>query len=228
MKNTQQETKVYTLSDVRTAMSQADDARANADSLIACEYLDAMKNMDSTFKGYNDTLLASQYATMNTLADVFTRRQWSPIHSQWDNKHNCFKAVERAKSFDALAFIEAKDKIDKAEEFTAAVKALADALTKFVRSEITFDTQGGKKAVPVSVPVSAMAKVMEIIGIDGVIARNRDARFMAYSCTGGSSSIGNLRDITPSKVATQLVEVYHVQMSGLAYGFEADTKPATK
>ena len=65
-----------------------------------------------------------------------------------------------------------------------------------------------------------LQSVMDCIGIDGMIARNRDVRFLAYSCTGGSSSIGSLREVSVSRVATMLVDVYTVQISGGQYDFE--------
>ena len=213
MENTE---KKITLANLNTAMSNANDARANTDSLIACEYLDTMDDMDTAFSGYNKGLLSENYATMTTLSDVFTRRHYSPLHSQWDKKNNTFKAVARVTRFNALDFVKEK-KLDTT--FPEKVKALADKLAAFIKSEVTYDGKG-KKSVSVKEVVPALAAVVEEIGIEGVYARVRDVRFLAYTVSGGSSSIGSLRVVDPARVATMLIDVYHVQMTGGVYDFE--------
>lgn len=213
MENTE---KKITLANLNTVMSNANDARANTDSLIACEYLNTMEDMDTAFSKYNKGLLADNYATMNTLADVFTRRHYSPMHSQWDKKNNTFKAVARVTRFNALDFVKEK-KLDTT--FPEKVKALSDKLSAFIKSEVTYDGKG-KKSVSVKEVVPALAAVVEEIGIDGVYARVRDVRFLAYTVSGGSSSIGSLRVVDPARVATMLIDVYAVQMTGGVYDFE--------
>lgn len=213
MENTE---KKITLANLNTAMSNANDARANTDSLIACEYLDTMEDMDTAFSGYNKGLLADNYATMATLADVFTRRHYSPLHSQWDKKNNTFKAVARVTRFNALDFVKEK-KLDTT--FPEKVKALSEKLSAFIKSEVTYDGKG-KKSVSVKEVVPALSAVVEEIGIDGVYARVRDVRFLAYTVSGGSSSIGSLRVVDPARVATMLIDVYAVQMTGGVYDFE--------
>lgn len=207
--------KVLTISDIKTTISIANSARENTDSLIASEYLDAMESMDTTFSKYNAQQLAGQYETMNTLADLFKRGHYSPIHPQWDKKNNTFKAVPRAARFNALDFVKEK-KLDTT--FPEKVKALAEKLAAFIKSEIQSD--GGKKTVPVKEVVPMLTAVMDCIAIEGVIARNRDVRFIAYSVTGGSSSIGAIREVSPARVAMALIDVYAVQMAGGEYDFE--------
>lgn len=227
--------KVFTLSDIATAMAAADDARRNTDSLLAVEYLQAMDDMNTAISGYNEQLLHSQYDEMSTLSDVFTRRQYSPLHTQLDKKNDCFKAVARVTRFNVSDFVGYKEEeespVSMGKEYLDAVKGLSTALMRFIQSEVTYDHNGGKKSVPVSVPVEALKKVMEIVGIEGVIARNRDVRFLAYTCTGGTSTIGALRDVSPEKVSSMLLDVYHVQMNNGKYAFETqgkDDQPAKK
>jgi len=208
--------KKITMVDLKTAMENANDARANTDSKLACEYLDTMGDMDSAFADYNKGLLADNYATMTTLADVFTRRHYSPLHSQWDKKNNSFKAVARVTRFNALDFVKEK-KLDTT--FPEKVKALSDKLSAFIKSEVTYDGKG-KKAVSVKEVVPALQAVMDCVNIEGVIARNRDVRFLAYTVSGGSASIGSLRIVDPARVATMLIDVYAVQTTGGVYDFE--------
>lgn len=228
MKKTENIEKTYTLNDIKNAMSNADNARNNTDSIIAQEYLDAMDGMNDAFKGYNDQTRNAAFDEMATLKDVFTRRQYSALHAQKDNKSKGFKAVSRSVRFSASEFINYKKEkgvtVEKGDEYTTALKGLTTALMRFIQSEVTYDQNGGKKSVPVSVPVAALKAVMDTIGIDNVIARNRDVRFLAFTCTGGTGTIGALRDITPSKVESMLMDVYHVQMNGLKYEFETQGK----
>ena len=214
-KDTTTTEKTMTVADIHTAISIANDARANTDSLIACEYLEAMDNMDTTFSKYNAQQLAAQYETMNTLADLFKRGHYSPIHPQWDKKNNTFKPVARATRFNALDWVE-KKKVDTT--FPQKVKDLSTKLAAFIKSEVQYD--GGKKMVPVKEVVPALQAVMDCVGLDGVIARNRDVRFLAYTVSGGSTTIGSLREVDPARVATMLIDVYAVQMAGGEYDFE--------
>lgn len=204
-----------TATDIQTAIARANMARENTDSLIACEYLDTMEEMDTTFSKYNQQTLSEQYASMDKLSDVFTRRHYSPMHSQWDKKNNTFRAVPRVTRFNALDFIKAK-KLDTT--FPEKIKALSDKLAAFIKSEVQSD--GGKKVVPVKEVVPMLQACMDCVGLDGVIARNRDVRFLAYTVSGGSGSIGSLRQVDPARVATMLIDVYAVQLSGGEYDFE--------
>ena len=211
---------------LRTSMSLTTDSRNNTESILASDYLDSMNDMDKACKAYNDETIKAAFDEMITLSDLFKREHYSALYTKWDKKANAFAIGTRTTRLDALAFIDSK-KVDKGDEFKSAVSDLGDALSGFIKSEVTYDGKG-KKSVPVSVPVSALKKVMDIVGIEGIIARNRDARFLAYSCSGGSSSIGALRDITPNKVALALVDVYHVQLTKGAYAFESEVKKAEK
>ena len=211
------EQKKITIVELKTAMENANNARANTDSLIACEYLDAMDEMDSTFELYNRQQLSNQYHEMKTLEQLFKRGYYSPVHSQWDKKNNTFKAVSRVTRFNALDFVGVK-KIDTT--FPQKIKTLAEKMAAFIKSEVQYDNNGGKKAVNIKEIVPALQAVMDCVGIEGVIARNRDVRFLAYACTGGSGSIGSLREVNPSRVATMLVDVYAVQMNNGVYDFE--------
>lgn len=213
MENTE---KKITLVDINTAMSLAKDAHDNTDTMIACEYLDTMGDMDTTFAEYNKGLLADAYSEMKTPADVMKRAYYSPLHSQWDKKTKAYVAMSRKTRLNVLDFI-AKKELDST--LPEKVKALADKLAAFIKSEVTYDGKG-KKSVSVKEVVPMLSAVVEEIGIDGVYARVRDVRFLAYSCTGGSASIGSLRKVEVSRVAALLVDVYHVQLSGGAYDFE--------
>lgn len=230
---TTKEEKVYTLNDIKDAMSAADNARNNTGSIFAKEYLDTMDAMNDAFKGYNDKTRAAAFDEMATLKDVFTRRQYSALHAQKDSKSKGFKAVSRSVRFSTSEFINYKKEkgmtVENGDKYTTALKGLTTALMRFIQSEVTYDNNGGKKSVPVSVPVAALKAVMDTIGIDNVIARNRDVRFLAFTCTGGTGTIGALRDVSSSKVEAMLMDVYHVQMNGLKYEFETqgkDDKPA--
>lgn len=215
MKNTNTTT-TKTLVDIRTAMNNADDARANTESILASSYLDTMEEMDTTFADYNKGLLSAAYEEMTTPADVMRRAHYSPLHAQFDKKSNTFKAVARKTRLNVLDFIKEK-KVESA--LPEKIKALTEKLSAFVKSEVTYDGKG-KKSVSVKEVVPALAAVVEEIGIEGVYARVRDIRFLAYACTGGSGSIGALRVIETSRVAAMLVDVYHVQLSKGAYDFE--------
>lgn len=208
--------KKITLVELKTAMENANSARENTDSIVAASYLDTMDDMDSAFTGYNKGLLAAAYDAMNTPADVMKRAHYSPLHSQWDKKNNTFKAVARVTRLNVLDFIKEKGIESTLPE---KIKALADKLAAFVQSEITFDGKS-KKSVNIKEVVPMLSAVVEEIGIEGIYSRVRDVRFLAYSCTGGSCSIGALREINPARVATMLVDVYTVQLSGGAYDFE--------
>lgn len=213
--------KKVTLAEIKTAMESANNARANTDSLIACEYLDTMEDMDTTFSAYNKTLLEGAYNELSTPAELMKRGHYSPLHSQWDKKNNTFKAVARVTRLNVLDFIEKKG---LESELPEKVKVFSEKLSAFIASEVQYD--GGKKAVNVKTVVPFLQGVMDCIGIEGVIARNRDVRFLAYSCTGGSGSIGSLREVSVSRVATMLVDVYTVQLSGGMYDFEKNEKKA--
>lgn len=208
--------KKITLTEIKTAMSAANMARENTDSILAASYLDTMDDMDSAFSGYNKGLLAAAYEAMNTPADVMKRAHYSPLHSQWDKKNNTFKAVPRVTRLNVLDFLKEK-KVDST--LPVKITDLTAKLAAFIRSEIQYDGHG-KKTVNVKEVLPALQAVMDEIGIENMIARNRDARFLAYACTGGSGSIGSLREINPARVATMLVDVYTVQLSGGAYDFE--------
>lgn len=208
--------KKITLAELKTAMENANGARENTDSILAASYLDTMDDMDSAFTDYNKGLLTAAYEAMNTPADVMKRAHYSPLHSQWDKKANSFKAVARCTRLNVLDFIKEKN-IESA--LPEKIKALTDILTAFIRSEVQYDG-AGKKTVNVKACLPALKDVFDCIGIENMIARNRDVRFLAYSCTGGSGSIGALREINPARVATMLVDVYTVQLSGGAYDFE--------
>lgn len=218
MEGKNMESKKVTLVEVKTAMANADNAHANTDSLIACEYLDAMEDMDSTFTAYNNGLLADAYGQMNSLADLYKRGHYSPLHSQWDKKNNCFRAVARTARLNALDFAKVK-KVEKGEEFSKAVEKLAEQLAAFIKSEVSYDGTS-PKSVNIKTVVPLLKAVFDCVGIPDVMARNRDVRFLAYSCTGGAGAIGALREVNPARVATMLVDVYTVQMSGGAYDFE--------
>ena len=217
--------KKITLTEIKTAMSAANMARENTESILAASYLDTMEDMDTTFAKYNQALIAAAYEEMKTPADVMKRGHYSPLHPQWDKKNNTFKAVPRVTRLNVLDFIKEK-KIESA--LPEKIKALTEKLTAFIRSEIQYDGHG-KKTVNVKEVLPALQAVMDEIGIENMIARNRDARFLAYACTGGSGSIGSLREINPARVATMLVDVYTVQLSGGAYDFEKkDNENAAK
>ena len=224
------EKKIYTVGDLRTAMSIMTDAKNNTDSELACEYFDAADYMEKTFKAYNEQTLSNQYNEMSSLKDIFTRRQYPVAYPTKDSKSgaNALKSVSRATRFNVSDFITSKEKegtpVANGKEYLDAINGLSTALMRFIQSEVSYDQNGGKKSVPVSVPVAALTRVMSCIGIEGVIARNRDVRFLAYTVSGGSASIGSLRDVSPERVSSQLMDVYHVQMNGLKYEFETQGK----
>lgn len=217
MKNNEKEMeeKKMTMTDIKTAMENANNARANTDSLVACEYLDTMEEMDTTFSAYNKSLLEAVYNELSTPAELMKRGHYSPLHSQWDKKNNTFKAVARVTRLNVLDFIEKKE---IKSELPEKVKVFAEKLAEFIKSEVQYD--GGKKAVNVKTVVPFLQAIMDCIGIDGMIARNRDVRFLAYTVSGGSSTIGALREVSVSRVATMLIDVYTVQLSGGMYDFE--------
>ena len=168
--------KKITLVDIKTAMENANLARENIECILACEYIENMEDMDTTFSEYNKGLLSSAYDEMKSPADVMKRAYYSPLHSQYDKKANTFKAVSRKARLNVLDFIEKKG-IDSS--LPEKVKALTDKLTTFVQSEVTYD--GGKKTVPVKDVVPFLQSIIDEIGIEGIIARNRDVRFLAYA-----------------------------------------------
>lgn len=216
--------KKITLAEIKNAMEKANAARESTDSIFARAYLDTMENMDTTFSDYNKGLLTSAYAEMDSPADVMKRGHYSPLHSQWDKKQNTFKAVARVTRLNVLDFIKEK-KIESA--LPEKVKTLTEKLSAFIQSEIKFDGHG-KKTVNVKEVLPALKEVFDTIGIENMIARNRDVRFLAYACTGGSGSIGALREVNLARVATMLVDVYTVQMSGGAYDFEKKDEKAAQ
>lgn len=209
------EEKKMTMTDIKTAMENANNARANTDSLVACEYLDTMEEMDTTFSAYNKSLLEAVYNETNTPAELMKRGHYSPLHSQWDKKNNTFKAVARVARLNVLDFIEKKG---LESELPEKVKVFSEKLSAFIASEVQYD--GGKKTVNVKTVVPFLQSIMDCIGIDGMIARNRDVRFLAYTVSGGSSTIGALREVSVSRVATMLIDVYTVQLAGGMYDFE--------
>ena len=207
--------KKLTLADLKTAMAVATNASDNTDSMIACEYLNDMSAMDKAFADYNKQLLSSVYDTMKTPADVMKCAHYSPLYSQWDKKNKAYKAVSRTTRLNVLDFIEKKG---LESELPEKVKVFSEKLADFIKSEVQYD--GGKKTVNVKTVVPYLQSIMDCIGIDGMIARNRDVRFLAYTVSGGSSTIGALREVSVSRVATMLIDVYTVQLSGGMYDFE--------
>lgn len=215
--------KKMTLVDLKTAMSVATLANDNTDSMIACDYLDDMKGMDKAFAEYNKQLLIECYDTMNSPADVMKRGHFSPLYSQYDKKNKCYKAVSRSTRLNVLDFINEK-KIDST--LPEKIQTFTVKLAEFIASEIQYD--GGKKTVNIKTVVPFLQDIVNVIGIDGIIARNRDVRFIAYKVTGGSSTIGKLNTIDANKIALALIDVYTVQLSGGQYDFEKknDTEKA--
>ena len=202
-------------------------ARVNADKegVFAKEFLDVMGEKGSVFARYNKQTRLASYDEMADLAALFTRRQYSAQYPREDKKNGGYAIVGRPTPFNIPEYIDHKGKdFAQGTSFMDAATGLTTAIMRYVQSEVTFDAKGGKKSVPVGTVVDALKKVVEVVGIETVYARVRDAKFLAFTVTGGCGTLGKMRDIKCDRVIAALVGMYESQLTGTPYAFETQAK----
>lgn len=216
---------IYTPADLQALAHEVDKVKASVESVTAKEYLDACAALSDALNVYNCATMEQAFSECSTLADVIKRAHFSSIYAKFDKKTGATSLVGRSTRFPLGAFLdyhkEAKHDISGAVAFADAVGVLVKSLRAFVGSEVTFveGTKSGK-AVKISIVCDALKAVMDAVGIEGVYARPKDVRFLSYAVTGGSASIGALREINRADVEKYLIDVYSVQLNKQAYGFE--------
>lgn len=221
-----QETKSpVTYAQLEAACREAARVNADKENVFAKEFLDVMGEKGSVFGRYNKQTREAAYNEMTDLAALFSRRQYSAMYPRQDKKKGGYVIVGRDTPFNVVEYIDHKGKdFAQGTSFMDAAKGLTTAIMRYVQSEVTYDAQGGKKSVPVGVVVDALKKVVEVVGITTVYARVRDAKFLAFTVTGGCGTLGKMRDIECDRVIAALVGMYESQLTGTPYAFETQAK----
>lgn len=215
--------KATLLKNMKAAALAVDNAKLTTDSITAQAYLSALDALDKAIHEYNSATLVENFVTLSSLADAFKRGNYSAQYARYNKKTASTDLVGRATRLPISEFIayakEHEIELPTAAQYQAALKELTDALSAFVASELAYDGSS-PKAVKISVPVEALKKVMDAVGMPDIYARPRDVRFLSYAVTGGASTIGTLSKIEKANVEKYLIDVYTVQIEKKAYDFE--------
>lgn len=195
----------------------------------AKEYFDAQTAMNEAVKAVNADMVTAVYsrvlATEHPVAELCKTYRYTSMRPH--NSKGAVSLVGVDARLDLLAFLghcnESGATLDiDTKALVSALDTLAVELEKKVRADITKEAEVGTKELK-----SALEVVINLLNVEGVHARSKDARYLAYAAT-KAKSLGVLADIDADTVIPFLMDVMKVQLRKEEYLFEKEMPKESK
>ena len=195
----------------------------------AAEYLKAQEDMNEAVKAVNADMVTSVYsrvlATEHPVAELCKTYRYTSMRPH--NNKGAVSLVGVDARLSLLDFLthcnESGATLDiDTKALVSALDTLATELEKKVRADITKEAEVGTKELK-----SALETVINLLNVEGVHARSKDARYLAYVAT-KAKRMGVLADITAENVVPFLMDIFKVQLRKEEYMFEKELPKESK
>lgn len=242
MKNTNVATSTSTSTSTATIRTLRERAHAleailnNPMNHTAQQRSDVERALQDALNSANTERLQRLYADCdsaeNPLQALLTNRAWSPytVRKNTDRTtlHVSVNLMTRRSRVNLLDYLQHVDKTGielpvSTDTLRNLLESACNALASFVLSSVQQDEDG----ISVSAVKAGLYNFVSKLGIAGLRVRNTDVRFLALAVT-RARDLGELAEITPSRLVPYMQDLVVMQLDGRQYNFEEGKKKENK